>query len=89
VLLRAAASLAPKKPRLRTLFAVVDVMREAGRPPPTVDVGLAALTVALSLPRASGVAIFAIGRTAGWIAHAFEQRAAGYLLRPRARYVGP
>jgi citrate synthase len=28
----------------------------------------------------------AVGRTAGWIAHALEQRAAGFALRPRARY---
>jgi citrate synthase len=33
--------------------------------------------------------MFAVGRSAGWIAHALEQRAAGFLLRPRARYVGP
>jgi citrate synthase len=30
-----------------------------------------------------------VGRTAGWIAHAIEQQAAGFVLRPRARYVGP
>ncbi len=33
-------------------------------------------------------ALWALGRTAGWIAHVMEQRLAGYLLRPRARYVG-
>jgi citrate synthase len=88
-LLEAAASLAPKSRALRTLIALVDAMREARRPGPTVDVGLAAITRALALPRGAGVAVFAIGRTAGWIAHAFEQRAAGFLLRPRARYTGP
>jgi citrate synthase len=55
---------------------------------PSVDVGLAALVAALDVdpPVASG--LFAVARCAGWLAHALEQRTAGYLLRPRARYVG-
>jgi citrate synthase len=32
---------------------------------------------------------FAIGRVAGWIAHCFEQRRAGKLIRPQSVYVGP
>jgi citrate synthase len=88
-LLESAAALAPRSLALRTLFALVQAMREAGRPLPTVDVALAAIGSALGLSRGAAVAIFAVGRTAGWIAHAFEQREAGYLLRPRARYVGP
>jgi citrate synthase len=31
---------------------------------------------------------FAIGRASGWIAHAFEQREANRLIRPRSEYVG-
>jgi citrate synthase len=41
------------------------------------------------MPRGSGVALFALGRTVGWIAHIIEQYAVGELIRPRARYVGP
>lgn len=33
--------------------------------------------------------VFAMGRTAGWIAHALEQKARGRLIRPLSRYVGP
>lgn len=33
--------------------------------------------------------IFAIGRSGGWTAHAFEQRAAKRLIRPQSAYVGP
>jgi len=32
---------------------------------------------------------FAISRVSGWIAHAFEQRAANRLIRPKSQYVGP
>jgi citrate synthase len=70
------------------LFALVDAAKNAGREPPTLDVGLVALARALGLPPGSAAALFAMGRIAGWIAHVLEQRTAGYLLRPRARYVG-
>ncbi len=89
LLLEAAVAIAPRSVALRTLLALVTAMREAGHEPPTVDAGLVGLSFALGLPQGSAAAIFAIGRAAGWIAHALEQRAAGFLLRPRARYVGP
>ena len=56
---------------------------------PTLDVGLAALARQLRLPAGSAAALFAIGRTAGWLAHALEQAGQGRLIRPRARYTGP
>ena len=42
---------------------------------------------ALPLPRGGGLALFAVGRTVGWIAHALEQRGENRLIRPRADYV--
>ncbi len=56
---------------------------------PTIDFGLVALSQALALPSGSALALFALGRTGGWIAHALEQYATGKLIRPRARYCGP
>ncbi len=57
--------------------------------PPNLDLALAALEQQLHLPAGAGLALFAIGRSAGWIAHALEQHQDGRLIRPRAAYVGP
>lgn len=56
---------------------------------PNLDFGLVTLRRALDLPRESSMALFALGRTVGWIAHAIEQYADNQLIRPRARYIGP
>jgi len=56
---------------------------------PNLDTALATLARGLQLPTGSASVIFAIGRMAGWVAHAIEQRDAAQLLRPRARYIGP
>ncbi|WP_262403168.1 citrate/2-methylcitrate synthase [Actinomadura sp. CNU-125] len=37
----------------------------------------------------AGEAVFAVARTAGWLAHAIEEYGRGAPLRPRAVYVGP
>jgi citrate synthase len=72
--------------RARTLLAIVDATPDAR---PTADVGLAAITAALGAPPAAASGLFAVARCAGWLAHVLEQRAAGFMLRPRARYTGP
>ncbi len=54
-----------------------------------VDFALAAMTAAFGLPEEAPIIIFALARTAGWLAHAMEQIESGHLIRPRARYVGP
>lgn len=55
---------------------------------PNLDLGLVALAHSHGLPAQAPLILFALGRTAGWIAHALEQYS-GDLIRPRARYVGP
>jgi citrate synthase len=87
-LLAHAEALAPSNRVVRTVRAFADAMALAAQERPTVDLALCALAAALGLPPGGAVALFAAGRTAGWIAHALEQRRAGFALRPRARYVG-
>ncbi len=41
------------------------------------------------LPPGAFTCVFAMGRTAGWLAHAREQLATGKLVRPQSVYVGP
>ncbi len=72
-------------PRWRGLFGAV--LAQTGLRP-NIDAALVALEQHLSLPDGSALAIFAVGRTAGWLAHALEQRREGQLIRPRATYVG-
>lgn len=54
-----------------------------------VEFYTALLLDALGFPRDAFTAVFAMGRMAGWIAHAREQAAGGRLIRPRSIYVGP
>lgn len=74
-------------------LAVIDAVRaEAARrrlPEPNVDLALACLTTVAGMPAGSGEAIFAVSRTAGWIAHALEEYEGKRTLRPRAVYTGP
>jgi len=56
---------------------------------PNLDFGLAMFARALGLSSEAPIALFALGRTVGWIAHATEQYADDQLIRPRARYIGP
>lgn len=91
LLLQAQALASAERPaaeRLAVLTALCEAMAAHGLPA-MLDAGLVAVCSALGLPPGSGAALFAVGRSAGWVAHILEQRQDGELLRPRARYIGP
>ncbi|WP_344116617.1 citrate synthase [Streptomyces blastmyceticus] len=55
-----------------------------------VDLALAVLSVSSGMPPEAGETVFAVARTAGWIAHALEEYAERPLrLRPTGHYCGP
>jgi citrate synthase len=56
---------------------------------PNIDYALSLLTTACGLPKDAPFILFAVGRCAGWLAHALEQVRANRLIRPRANYTGP
>ncbi len=74
--------------KAQALLAVADAGQQVTGQYPNLDFGLAALELACGWPQSAGQVLFALGRSAGWIAHAMEQVADGRLIRPRARYVG-
>lgn len=57
--------------------------------PPNVEIMAALLLDAVGIPRQGFTPVFAVGRCAGWIAHALEQRKTGRMIRPSSAYVGP
>jgi citrate synthase len=87
-LLALTAGLAPDSPAVGEARAFAEAGRELLGEHPTIDLGLVALSRALDLPEHTPLALFALGRTIGWIGHAIEEYALNRLIRPRAAYVG-
>ena len=80
---------APGSPQLAAAEAIAAEARRRALPEPNIDFALAALTRVAGLVRGAGEAVFAVARTAGWLAHALEEYARGAPIRPRAVYTGP
>lgn len=75
------------------LAAARDVQATAARHTPlhaNVDLALAVLTASSGMPSTAAETIFAVARTAGWIAHALEEYGERPLrMRPSGLYTGP
>ncbi len=56
---------------------------------PNIDFYSGLTFYALGFPTDMFTSVFAMARTAGWIAHVLEQRENNRLIRPRAEYTGP
>lgn len=69
------------------MASVQEAARSMAGLEPNVDFALMALERRFDLPAGAALGLFAMGRTVGWLAHAFEQRASGTLIRPRAEFV--
>jgi citrate synthase len=89
LLLDMATASRPRSPHLdaasELAAAALDLLGER----PNLDFGLVTLARTLDLPPGAPLALFAVGRSAGWIAHVIEQYGDSRLIRPRARYAGP
>ena len=79
---------APKSGQLAVADAVFAEVRHKSLPEPNIDFAIATLVRVAGMVRGAGEAIFAVARTAGWIAHALEAYSGPGPLRPRAVYTG-
>src|SRR5215216_5679659 len=84
--LRAAAA---GSPRLAVVEALLEAAARRGLPEPNVDLALAALAHVTAMTHGAAEAIFAVARTAGWVAHGLEEYDRNTPIRPRAVYTGP
>ncbi|MFJ3641187.1 citrate synthase [Streptomyces sp. NPDC090108] len=75
------------------LLAARDIVTTTARHAPlhaNVDLALAVFTASCGMPATAGETIFAVARTAGWIAHALEEYGERPLrMRPIGHYAGP
>ena len=76
-------------PRMAVVDALLEATTRRGLPEPNLDLALAALAHVTAMTRGAAEAIFAVARTAGWIAHALEEYDRNTPIRPRAVYTGP
>lgn len=69
---------------------VVATTARQGPPHANVDLALGVLSVSCAMPAEAGETVFAVARTAGWIAHALEEYGERPLrMRPSGAYDGP
>jgi citrate synthase len=88
LLLQLIGEYAPDSPQLAIAMAVTDEARRRALPQPNIEFALAVLAGVAGMVRGAGEAIFATGRTAGWLAHALEEYGRNIPIRPRGVYTG-
>jgi citrate synthase len=76
------------EPAVERGLQIIDAGREMLGREPTLDFALVMLADAISAPAGFALGLMALGRTAGWVAHALEEYERDRLIRPRARYTG-
>jgi citrate synthase len=89
VLLDAVERLKPPAGLWTAAQGVLAVMARDGGPHPNIDFALGVLGEATRMVHGAGEAVFAIARSAGWIAHGLEEYPHRLRYRIRATYTGP
>jgi citrate synthase len=88
VLLDAIEQAKPPRELRRAASGVLEVTTRAGGPHPNIDFALGVLAESMRMVDGAGEAVFAIARSAGWIAHGLEEYEHRLRYRIRATYTG-
>jgi len=89
IMLELTAQVYPHSPAVLLAQRITEETNDLLGERPTIFFGLVTLARVLNLPLGGAIALFALGRTIGWIGHCIEQYQANQVIRPRARYIGP
>jgi citrate synthase len=89
VLLDAVERCNPPRELWRAAQGVLDVMARDGGPYPNIDFALGVLGEATRMVHGAGETIFAVARSAGWIAHGLDEYPHRLRYRIRATYTAP
>lgn len=87
-LLELARGLKPVDAKVPMLLRFLEQAKTESGVFPGIAVALVVFARLLGMPPGGALALWTLSRSAGWIAHALEQRTQGFMLRPRARFVG-
>jgi citrate synthase len=85
VLLDLLDDLAPDSVTVQLASAFIRAADELQGVPPNIDFALVTIGREFGLPSGSAMSLMALGRTAGWIAHAMEEHERNQLIQPRVR----
>ena len=89
VLLDAIEQCRPPRELWGAATEILEVMARTQGPYPNIDFALGMLAESMRMVQGAGEAIFAIARSAGWIAHGLEEYQHRLRYRIRAAYTGP
>ena len=86
MLIELARGVARRRKIAPTMLEAIEHIALKFRASPGLELGLVALAHASGLPRQAASGLFALARTAGWVAHAIEQGGDEFMIRPRAKF---
>ena len=89
VLLDAVEGCRPPAELWRAASGVLEVTARTGGAHPNIDFALGVLAESMRMVDGAGEAVFAVARSAGWIAHGLEEYQHRLRYRIRATYTGP